>query len=345
MGIRKFLTSVADVYGYDMNDQLVLTAKTLLDSSIEVSLGSAPVRAGRGNQLQYIYYHTSEMKFTLTDAQWNLALLGQAVGDSPSPSGYNYYTQEDVVMSGSTGSVSGSPLAYSGTTIYGWATNPTGDTQRVTFTGKNFTVSGSVAGTWCVRYYQTKVLGGDGITIRANMIPKVVKLVMETQLNSSDISTNKIGIVQIIVPSCQLSGAFTISMKADGVSNTPLTGTALAYNESVAGCASNPYYAKLIEVIDAGNWYDNVIALAIEGGDFALSVGASRPLSVWAVTSGGGSNVVSNSLLTFTSGSPAKATVGANTGIVTGVSAGTALISAVITAKPTVEASATVTVS
>ena len=59
------------------------------------------------------------------------------------------------------------------------------------------------------------------MTIDANMIPRVLKLVMETQLNSSDVTTNRIGMVQIIAPRVGLSGAFTISMKADGVSTTP----------------------------------------------------------------------------------------------------------------------------
>jgi hypothetical protein len=75
MAIRKFLTSVADVYGYDNKDTLLFTGKTLLDSSIETSLGSAPVRGGRGNQLQYIYYHTGEMKIALTETQWNLPCI------------------------------------------------------------------------------------------------------------------------------------------------------------------------------------------------------------------------------------------------------------------------------
>src|SRR5512139_908880 len=94
MAIKKFLTSVADVFGYDNNDNLLFVAKTLLDSSIEVSLGSAPVRGGRGNQLQYIYYHTAEMKFTLTETQWNLEMLGATTGGQYDMG--NYYVQENV---------------------------------------------------------------------------------------------------------------------------------------------------------------------------------------------------------------------------------------------------------
>lgn len=333
MAIRKFLTSVADVYAYDQNDNIVFVAKTLLDSSLEASLGSQPVRGGRGNQLQYVYYHTGELKATLTDTQWNLAMLGSTVG-SEAAGGYNYYKEETITMSGSAASVSADPLAFSGAVIYGWATNPAGVTQKVTFTGKSFTVSGSVAGDWCVRYYTANQTAGQGITIKANMIPSVLKVVMEAQLNSADVTTNKIGMVQIIIPKLVLSGAFTISMTADGISNTPLTGTALAYADAAsAGCVgSDGYYAKIVEVIDATNWYDNVVALAIEGGDFELKNGTSKTLAVWAIPSTGASFKVDNSLLQFTSGTEAVATVGSHTGIVSAVAAtGTSILDVVIT--------------
>jgi hypothetical protein len=350
MAIKKFLTSVADVYGYDNSDNLLFTAKTLLDSSIEVSLGSAPVRGGRGNQLQYTYYHTAQMNVTLTEAQWNLEMLGATVGSTFDLG--NYYVEETVTVTASSGSVSQTPLAYSGETIYGWATSPLGITQKVTFTGTGFSVTGSeTSGDWCVRYYTANMSDGRSITIKANMIPKVLKLVMETQLNSADVTTNKIGIVQIIIPRAQLSGAFTISMTADGVSNTPLTGMALSYTPSSSetgdACNVDSYYAKIVEIIDNTNWYDNVYALSISGGAFALSVGESQTLIVFAVPYTGSSFKVSNSYLDFTSSASEVASVGLNTGIVTGVSSGSeaAVITAQITSASDVSTTVDVTVS
>lgn len=350
MTTRKFLTSVADVYAYDGEDNILFVGKTLLDSSIEVSLGSAPVRGGRGNQLQYIYYHTGEMKINLTEAQWNLAMLGETVGADYELG--SYYMEETVAVTASAGVVTETPLAFAGTTIYGWATSPLGVTQRITIDGstKAFTVTGEeTSGNWCIRYYTANTSSGQSITINANMIPSVVKLVMETQLNSSDVTTNKIGIVQIIVPSVQLSGAFTISMKADGVSNTPLTGTALAYNDTTTtatdACSKVPYYAKIVEIIDNSNWYDNVFDLSISGGDFTISAsttaGSVVTLSVYAITDMGYSFKAPNAYLTFTSGCPDDLTVGANTGIVTSASqSGSSLISVYVTGASTINAEA-----
>lgn len=350
MAIKKFLTSVADVYAYDSSDNILFTGKTLLDSSIEVSLGSAPVRGGRGNQLQYIYYHTGEMKFTLTDTQWNLAMLSENVGTDLELG--KYYATETVTLSATgSGTVIGTPLAFTGATIYGWATSPTGKVQRITFTGKTFTTTTTeVSQNWCIRYYADNTTSGQSLTIPANIIPSVVKLVMETQLNSSDTSTNKIGVVQIIVPQVALSGAFTLSMKSDGVANTPLTGTALSYTDTdtsaVDMCSSVPYYAKIVEIIDSTNWYDNVYDLSISGGNFTAASGTSRTLVVYAITNSGNSFKAPNSRLTFTSSCPVRVSVGANTGVVTAlVASSSATITTIVTAASTLDATCVVTVS
>lgn len=349
MAIRKFLTSVADVYAYDADDNIVFTSKTLLDSSIEVTLGSAPVRGGRGNQLQYTYYHTGEFNVTLTDTQWNLALLGSTVGDVQTAL-YDYYKEETVTMSGSTtsGTVTDTPLVFEGTTIYGWATDPNGATQKIELASdKTFTVSGSVNGDWCIRYYTENATSGNAITISANMVPKVVKLVMETQLNSADVTTNKIGIVQIIIPRLQLSGAFSISMTADGIANTPLTGTALAFSDAASqGCGvSEGYYARIIEIIDNTNWYDNLIALAADGGDFAISSGDTETLTIFGIPSSGISFKVPNDELTFSTSASAVATVAPLTGVVTAVSSGSSTIGFSVTDHATILGDVVVTVS
>ena len=259
MTIKKFMTSVADVYGYDENDVLLFTAKTLLDSSIDVKLANQEVRGGRGNQLLFVYYHSNAMTITLNDSQWNLGFLGSTIG-SDVTTGNNVYTEETITLGTSgSGTVIGTPLAIQGTTLYGWVTQLDGTIERVTFSGKTFASStGSNGDPVCVRYYATNA-SSRSITIPANAIPKVVRLVMEAQLNSSDQSTNKIGIIQFIVYKAQLSGSFTLSLKADNVSQTPLSAMALAYSDTEsAACTSEPVYAKILEILDSANWYDGV---------------------------------------------------------------------------------------
>jgi hypothetical protein len=230
---RKFLTSVADVWAYDENDVLLFSGRTLLDSSIEVSLSSQEVRAGRGNARQFIFYHSAALNVTISEAQFNLGFLANTVG-STIATGNSIYTEETVTLGGGgAGTVLGTPLALPASgALYGWVTLESGVVERVTFTGQAFTASGGAEGdAVCVRYYATDA-ASRSLTINSNFIPKVVRLVMEAQLNSSDVAANKIGVVQIIIPKCQLSGGFSIQMKADKFS----VGT---YSDIWVGFSSN----------------------------------------------------------------------------------------------------------
>lgn len=346
MTSKKFMVSVADVFGYDEDDNLLFESKTLIDSSIEVTLGSSEIRGGRGNQLQYVYYHSNAMNITLNDTQWNLNFLGNTVGESVVV-GNNAYVEETITLGASGGgTVLGTPLAIQGTALYGWVRQLDGTSQRVTFTGSTFpSSSGTTGDVVCVRYYALDS-ASNSITIPAGAVPKVVRLVMEASLNTGDESANQIGKIQFIVYKATLSGSFTLSMTSDGVSQTPLSASALAYQDAeTAACTSASVYAKIIEIVDSANWYDGVTALAIEGGDFALATTlGTQQLVVYAVKPNVAPFVAPVADLDFTSATVGSATVGLHTGLVTGVAAGTSLLSVAITAVPTIEASATVTV-
>ena len=346
MATRKFLTSVGDCYFYDTNDVLLFSSKTLLNSDMEVTLASSEVRGGRGNQLLYKYFHTGALNITLNDTQFNLNMLGSTVGSDVATSN-SVYSEETISLGAAgTGTVLGTPLAIQGTALYGWVTQLDGTIERVTFSGSTFaTSSGSSGDSVCVRYFSTDA-ASRSITIPANVIPKIGRLVIEAQLNSSDETTNKIGVVQIIIPKFSLSGAFTLTMASDGVSQTPLSGFAYAYrDDATAACTSEDVYATVLEILDNAFWYSGVTSLAIEGGDFALTHPASRTLVVYAIRSGDAPFVAPNSGLDFTSGTGATATVVLHTGVVSTVAAGTTLLRAAITALPLVDASCTLTVS
>ncbi|MFZ2992531.1 MAG: Ig-like domain-containing protein [Microgenomates group bacterium] len=339
---KKFLVSTADVYGYDSSYNLILSGKTLLDSSIETTLGNTDVRGGRGNQLQYVYYHTAEMNLKISDAQWNLDFLAANVGQSKT-TGANIFQEETIVLNaGKGGSVTDTPLAVSGTTVYGWVTLASGVVERVTFSTKAFTTSGGAENeSVCVRYYALDS-AATSLTIPANVVPSVVNLVLVAQLASSDSSTNIIGEVQINVPKAVLSGAFTISLTPDGVASTPLNARALA-SSNVVGCADTPTYATIKEIIYNTNWYDNVVGLSIVGGDFTIASG-TRQLTVYAIPSSGAAFVPPVADLTFASSDATKATVSAG-GLVTFVASGTTTVKASITAATSIDANIVVTCS
>ena len=205
---KYFMTSVADAYMYDENDVLVATSKTLMDSSIEVSLSSTDVRGGKGNPLQYILFNGPELSLTLTDTQFSIDFLSQTLG-STLGTGVNVFSEETVTLgSGGAGTITGTPLAYTTSTIYGWVTHSDGTNERVTFSGSNFTsASGSENDVVCVRYYNLDSAARQ-VTINANVIPNIVRAELEAQLANSESSTNVVGKVVFTIPKLSLSGAF-----------------------------------------------------------------------------------------------------------------------------------------
>ena len=353
--MNKFLTSVADAYFYNNTGVLLFQGKTLLDDSITTTTNKTEIRGGKGNQLLATYFHTPGMAFKITDTQWNLNILAAAVGASVQTS-TSVYTEETVAVTSGAGSVVGTPLTIQGG-VYGWVQLPdlttagaviTTTNEKVTFSTKAFTlgVNSTYTGNVCVRYYAANA-AATYINIPANIVPPVGRLVLDAQLvTGSASSTSTIGKAEFIIPSCQLSGAFAISMTSAGVSTTPVEAVALADSTlSTGACTDVPTYCKVIEVLNSTNWYDNVYALAISGGDFSLPSGSfPHTIVVYALAPNTDPFIPPVADLTFSSGTEANLTISA-AGVVTRVQAGASLLKALITAAPTIEASCTGTAS
>lgn len=340
---KYFMTSVADAYLYDTNDNLVGTSKTLMDSSIEVTLSNTDVRGGKGNPLQYILFNGAEMNLTLTETQFSLDFLSQTLGDTLG-TGVNVFSEEEITLAASAvGTIVGTAIAYQTATIYGWVTHSDGNIERVTISGQTFTSTYGVEDdVVCVRFYNLDSAAKQ-IEIAANVIPGIVRVELEAQLADSESSTNVVGKVIFTIPKLSLSGAFSMSMTPDGVANTPLTGRALAYTPTSGGCANQSVLGYITRVLDSANWYDDAIALAIVGGDVTLATTTStKTVVVKAIHSDGSVSTPPIADLTFASVTPATATFIAS--VITGVVAGSTYVSATITSKTAIDVSIEVTV-
>lgn len=347
--MKKFLVSTADVYGYDQNDNELFRGVSMLDTSIETSLSNTDVRGGQGNKLLYVYYHTAEMNITVNNAEFSLDFLALNVGSNIAI-GADMFIDETVEVTNGKGSVEKAiPLPFNTSNVFGYVTLPNVDSvQKVEFAGSELTLTGDYAnytGDVCVRYYGNKITARE-VTVYADMLPAQIKLVMEAKLCSSDATTNQIGTVQVIVPRASMTGAFTLSMTPDSVASTPLNVRALSYEgkQLNGGCEGNrPIYARIIEHIDNLNWYDNVTALAIEGGDATMKVGEEANLKVYAMREDGTAPFLAPvSGLTFSSED--TGTVAVNGSAISAVKVGTTSVKATITELPEVNATIFVTV-
>lgn len=297
----------------------------------------ASIDKHKGNILQFVYFHTSKFDITATETQWNLGFIAANVG-ADVVTGADVWTEESVALTSGAGSVLGTPINTSSGNLYGWVTDSNGNTSRVTFTGKDFTY-GTTSQTVTVRYYENDTAATQ-VTISGNIIPSVVRLVLDAQLFSSSGGATggsvKIGHVLVECANAQLTGAQKIDLKSSGTSSTPLALSAVA--------DINNNYATITEVITNANWYDNVNMLAISNNNITLASGTAT-LKTYAIPDVGSAFLAPIADLTYSSSNTGVATVGAHTGIVTYVGAGSTVITATITNKNTVSTVADVTCS
>lgn len=342
--MNNFLTSVADVIAYDSNDNIVLEGNALLNTTLENAVGNTDLRGGKGNKLLFIYPHSGELSGTVENSQFSIDMLALA-GGSTITTGANIWTEETVTLTNGAGTVVGTPIGFQGTTVYGWVTYGSVVSERVTMSTKSFTISDTTYnGDVCVRYYAFNS-AARSVEIPANAKPAIVRLVMRVDLYSNENNVRtQVGEAIITIFKAAITGAFTINMTPDGIASTPLTWRALASSGTVTGCASaKPLYATIAENIYDAHWYDDVTALAVEGGDFSLANTVTKLLKVYAVTPTESFPVADYSDLTFSAtGVTVVNTNGATKGTVTGATGG-GTVKVTITAKPAVDITVVVT--
>lgn len=340
--MKKFLVGVANVVAMQ-GSQMVFSSKTMLNTGIEVSTSNTEIRGGQGNALQGMYYHTGTLSLTLEDTQFSLPLIALNTGAKMSI-GADIWETESVTLVGLKGTLTkATPVAVDGQgKAYVYYDN-NGTYLSFEATDKTFTATGVAENsTLCVTYL--KKVTSKQITIPSNIIPERVRLYLTANLASDIDGKGFIGTATVEIPVAQLTGSQSISMTADGYSNTPLSATALAYSDNTSGCENGSYYAKITEHLYDTNWYDDVTALAIQDGDFNLAKSGEKQLLVWAIA-GGRSFQAPIEDLTFTSGTTATATVSASGLVKATATGGTTDIKVVITKKNTIEAHATCTVA
>lgn len=323
---------------------------TLSNSSIEITTSSTEIRGGDRNKLLGVYYHTPTGNVTIENAKMNLDLMNSNFGGAGVTWGTEIFQTEIVELVGKKGTLSKTPVKVndSDEEVYCYV-GKFGSMERVVVNPetKEFTVSTLKDDSKVevlYRYYNANV---KTIRIPASIIPSRVRVVLTVSLSSNETSKGIVGYCQIDLGTVQLSGEQTFDMTPDGYTTQSLNGMLLETNNDgfvgFASEASTGEYGKVSLIINDSHWYDDIIALAIEGGDFTLKESATKKLNLYAISSGQGSFLVDNKEITFESKTTGTATID-NDGIVTGVSAGDSTIVAKIKENTDIEARCEVTV-
>lgn len=251
----------------------VLVSKTLVDSSINLSVSLEDIRAGAGAKLYGRYAHSSGMTMKLTDAMFRMEFLAANIGADVELGG-SAVAMVPVTVAGGKVSIADLEIAK----IYEemakpvvWIAKADGKMEFIPFE----VPEGATEITelpWaddtkvCIRYIKPYE-AGQTLKVSANFIPDTLTAVLTAPLFAGDQNnleaSTKVGTLTITIPRFMLNGTTDLAMSMTGAAQMTLEGSALAV-EDVA-CDGEGYYATISKVLMTGNWYDDLLDIIVDG--------------------------------------------------------------------------------
>ena len=289
------------------------------------------------------------MSATITDALFNLQYLALNVGGNITIGGSSLVTESVTITVVNQITITGTPVAFGTAGTVGFYTiEGQEDYKSISFVGKTANVSNLPIGSKVCVTYNTNDDAMQTFTVPSAIIPSEIHLEMTYPLFAGGITnqtlstSSQVGELIVDIPRFQLSGSTTLSMTASGVSNSSLSGQALA-SYTTANCSDMGMYGTVKMKIYGKNWSEDLESMAVDGAEISMNTGEKLTLKVVGIFSGGITGVLNNSNLTFTSGTQATATV-SNVGEVEAKQDGTTIIEITATDKHDIKAYAEVTV-
>ena len=287
--------------------QKVLVSKTLVDSSINLSVSLEDIRAGQGAKLYGRYAHSSGMTMKLTDAMFRMDFLAANVG-------------EDTVLGGSAVETTANALKVAaGGTVDISGFNP----QKIYPEAKNIVIWAALKGSTdfaiinvaekadltkvpvapfvegdeiCIRYIKSNA-AGETLTIPANFIPDTLVAVLTAPLFAGGTTkdggaSTKVGKLTITIPRFMLNGTTDLSMSMTGASQMTLEGSALAVESE--NCEEEGYYAIISKVLTDDKVTDGLKKIGVAEFDDRASA-LAYPLTVMGFYAGIGAKQIPHS--------------------------------------------------
>lgn len=302
----------------------VLVSKTLVDSSINLSVSLEDIRAGAGAKLYGKYAHSSGMTMKLTDAMFRMEFLAANIGADIEEGGTAVGTVTKTVADGKidlTG-INPQPL-YPGCDIRIWAGKKAvgGAVDYKLFTDIAVGATDVAVGEYfedgaelCVRYIKSNE-AGETLTVSANFIPDTMTAILTAPLFAGDNNnleaSTKVGTLTITIPRFMLNGTTDLSMSMTGASQMALEGSALAVES--ADCDGEGYYAIISKVLTNAKVTDGLLTIGVVSYDDRDEV-VGLPLVVMGKYEGVGAKKIATTAVEVTG---AGVLYNENTGVIT----------------------------
>ena len=254
------------------------SAKTMTESTINVSVSAEEIRGGWGNQLLGKIFHDTNFGVNLTEAMFSMNYLAAQIGGEVKKDGSAKLLKSVDGTYAGDGKISfipeGTPISMfsdalgfcseASDKIIVWAKDCNGTVASFeaskkadatnTYEGKiiNGNASAFRVGNVCVSYAVSKN-AAEQLIIKAAFEPKEFSLYLYGKLFTGDScsksKTGRVGTITIEIPRFQLDGTVDLSFNPSSNASVTLNGTALAY-----GCdcgEKGKEYAKISTVLDS----------------------------------------------------------------------------------------------
>lgn len=302
----------AEAFVRDNEGKLVhyFSAKTMTESTINVSVSAEEIRGGWGNQLLGKIFHDTNFAVNLTEAMFSMSYLAAQIGsDITAKTGD---AANFVSMNGATvgvGTLTFTPtkpvaklFQNSGTFCSGstdkyicWAKDCAGHQATYEFDAADGEVLATkIAGEdlegsandICVTY-PTNEKAAEQLIVKAAFEPKEFSLHLKGKVFAGDScgksKTGKIGNIIIEIPRFQLDGTADLSFSPSSNVSVALNGSAFAFGCD-CGDEGEKQYAKISIVLDSTpetvNPYKGYTGIVVENAE---SLVPGMPLIIWAV--------------------------------------------------------------
>lgn len=313
---QQFLISVADVFVYDSNEDLVLRGNTLIDSSITSEVQNQDIYGGFGAITQYSYAYQRELMSSLQDCRWDETYIALNAGTGILNELKDVLTSESITLASDDGTLTETPVGNIS------VIRASGAIQTITPTGTNFTVIGAGNESVEVVYNTNKTV--DNIEIDASKFPSTFKVVMRAKLFRSEKGQTQTGELQITIPQFKPMGNFEISLNMNDPATSSIEGKALATRRD-----GKSIYADISIIPVEGSTADSVVQIAATPSpiiDLDSATSETQQIQVIGLRGNGLSPItLSVADCTFDTSDAGIATVSVG-GLITAIGAGNAVI-------------------
>ena len=304
-----FLAGIADVEIFK-DEELLLSGKTLINSSIRIGVSTEDIRAGKGAKLYGKYFHTTSFNLKISDAMFRTEYLTERFG-ADIKFGEDTIVEEHFIATDKIGTyaLKHTPISHDdkNNIIIYWKhiSDNFYKTKKIeSLHYDNIIKLGEteVGEMYCVKYlYKNESV--HKISIGSEIIPNILSVYLTASLYKDDKdnakTASKVGTITIKIPKFLLLSNQEILLNMAGAVNNTLEGSALSCRKGI--CEQSLYYAEIIEVIE-DRTFNNLRGLKIyadEEGLFIHPDTMDKKLKVYANFDDSGLVIINNEKIDF----------------------------------------------